>query len=172
VIRATKESDLRKAYSLIESNGREQGYSTRLWEEFGSTLSEQVKKGQAIVFVGCREGQFLGVHYGVLAGQRYSYLMGGTVRTQENYHVGAFLHWQAMKTAYAMGLRGYDLTTWGSPGVAQFKQGFRPTEIKFASPHYFVLSRLRFSVFMKLYPALKKYRSTLARYANMLNRNP
>ena len=171
VLQVTEESELKKAYSVIELNGREQGYSTRSWEAFGPTLVEQVNKGQAIVLVACREGQFLGAHYGVLAGQRWSYLMGGTVRTEKDYNVGAFLHWQVMKSARAMGLRGYDLTSWGSPGVMEFKKGFRPTHIQFVSPHYFVLSRLRFSAFMKVYPALRKYKSTFARYSKLLDRN-
>jgi lipid II:glycine glycyltransferase (peptidoglycan interpeptide bridge formation enzyme) len=171
MLRATEDSELRRAYSLIESNGREQGYSTRSWEEFGPTLVEQVNKGQAIVLVACRDGQLLGAHYGVLAGKRWSYLMGGTVRTEKDYKVGDFMQWQAMKTARTLGLRGYDLTSWGSSGVAEFKKGFSPTHIQFASPHYVVLSRLRFSAFMKAYPVLKKYKSTLVRYAKMLNRS-
>lgn len=164
-LRVTKESELKEAYSVIELNGREQGYSTRSWEEFGPTLVEQVKKGHAVVLVAYREGQILGAHYGVLAGRRWSYLMGGTVRTDKDYNVGAFLHWQVMKTARAMGLRGYDLTSWGSSGVAQFKMGFRPTHVKFANPKHFILSHWRFAVFMKVYPALKKHKHTFSRYA-------
>ncbi len=170
VQRVTKESELKEAYSIIELNGQEQGYSTRSWEEFSPTLIEQVHKGQAVVLVVCRDGQILGAHYGVLAGCRWSYLMGGTVRTDKDYNVGAFLHWQVMKMARAMGLRGYDLTSTGSSGVGQFKMGFRPTHIKFASPQYFVLSHWRFAAFMKMYPALKKYRRTFARYAQLLFR--
>jgi hypothetical protein len=170
VRRVTKESELKDAYSVIELNGREQGYSTRSWDEFGPTLVDQVRKGQAVVLVACLEGQVLGAHYGILAGRRWSYLMGGTVRTKEDYNVGAFLHWQVMKTARAMGLRGYDLTSWGSSGVAQFKKGFRPTQVEFASPQYFVLSQWRFTAFMKLYPVLKRHKSTFARYAKLLFR--
>jgi hypothetical protein len=170
VLRVTGEAELRKAYSLIELNGREQGYNTRSWEQFGPTLIEQVNKGEAMMLVACHEGQFLGAHYGVLAGQRCSYLMGGTVRMEKDNNVGAFLHWQVMKTARAMGLRGYDLTSWGSAGVMEFKKGFRPTHIEFKSPHYFVLSRLRFSAFMKLYPVLKRYKSTFARYVKLICR--
>jgi len=170
VRRVTKESELKDAYSVIELNGREQGYSTRSWDEFGPTLIEQVRKGQAVVLVVCRDGQILGAHYGILAGRRWSYLMGGTVRTKEDYNVGAFLHWQVMKTARDMGLRGYDLTSWGSSGVAQFKKGFRPTQVEFASPQYFVLSQWRFTAFMKLYPMLKRHKSTFARYAKLLFR--
>jgi hypothetical protein len=171
VMRVTGESDLRKAYSLIELNGREQGYSTRSWAEFGPTLTEQVNKGEAIVLVACREEEFLGAHYAVLAGRRWSYLMGGTVRIEKDYNVGAFLHWQAMKTARGMGLRGYDLTSWGSPGVMEFKKGFRPTHIEFTTPQYFVLSRLRFFAFMKVYPVLRKYKSTFARHARLFYRS-
>jgi lipid II:glycine glycyltransferase (peptidoglycan interpeptide bridge formation enzyme) len=170
VHRVTKESELKEAYSVIELNGHEQGYSTRSWEEFSPTLIEQVHKGQAVVLIVRREGQILGAHYGVLAGRRWSYLMGGTVRTDKDYNVGAFLHWQVMKTARAMGLRGYDLTSTGSSGVAQFKMGFRPTDIKFASPQHCILSHWRFSAFMKMYPILKRYKHTFARFAQLLFR--
>ena len=170
VHRVTEKPELKDAYAVIELNGQEQGYSTRSWEEFSPTLIEQVQKGEAVVLVACREGQILGAHYGVLAGRRWSYLMGGTVRTDKDYNVGAFLHWQVMKMARAMGLRGYDLTSTGSSGVAQFKMGFRPTHIKFASPQCFVLSHWRFAAFMKMYPALKKYKRTFARYAQLIFR--
>ena len=171
VLQVTEESELKKAYSVIELNGRVQGYSTRSWEQFGRTLVEQVNKGQAIVLVACREGQFLGTHYGVLAGQRWSYVMGGTVRTEKDYLVGHFIQWQAMKKAHAMGFRGYDLTSMGNSGIRNFKMGFSPTHIQFASPHYFILSRLRFSAFMKVYPALRKFKSTFARYAKFIYRD-
>lgn len=170
VHRVTKESELKEAYSVIELNGHEQGYRTRSWEEFSPTLIEQVHKGQAVVLIVRREGQILGAHYGVLAGRRWSYLMGGTVRTDKDHNVGAFLHWQVMKTTRAMGLRGYDLTSTGSSGVAQFKMGFRPTEIKFASPQHCILSHWRFAAFMKMYPVLKKYKHTFARFAQLLFR--
>lgn len=171
VHRVSEESELKEAYSVIELNGQEQGYNTRPWGEFRSTLIGQVQKGQAVVLVAYREGQILGAHYGVLAGRRWSYLMGGTVRTDKDYNVGAFLHWQVMKTARAMGLRGYDLTSTGTSGVSQFKMGFRPTHIKFASPQHFILAHWRFAVFMKVYPALKKYKRTFSRYGKLLSRN-
>ena len=171
VLQATKESELKEAYSLIELNGRNQGYSTRSWEEFGPTLVEQVNKGQAVVLVACRDGQFLGVNYGVLAGRRWSSVMSGTVRTEKDYKVGDFMRWQTMRTARAMGLRGYDFTSWGTRGVAEFKKGFHPTHIEFANPQYFVLSGWKFAAFMKVYPVLKKYKRTFARYAKLLYRN-
>lgn len=171
MLQVTKESELKEAYSVIELNGREQGYSNRSWEKFGPTLIEQVNKGQAVVLVACHDGRLLGAHYGVLAGQRWSYVMGGTVRAEKDYKVGDFMQWQAMKTARGMGLRGYDLTSWGSAGVVEFKKGFCPTHIEFASPQYFILSRLRFAAFMKIYPMLKRHKSTFARYAKFFYRN-
>jgi lipid II:glycine glycyltransferase (peptidoglycan interpeptide bridge formation enzyme) len=168
VLRATKESELKEAFSLIERNGQKQGYNTRSWKEFGATLVEQVNKGQAVVLMACRDGKYLGVNYGVLAGQRWSSIMSGTVRAEKDYKVGDFMRWQTMKTARAMGLRGYDLTAWGSPGVAAFKKGFRPTHVQFTSPRYFVLSHWKFATFMKVFPMLRKYKSTFARYAKLL----
>lgn len=166
----TEEAELQKAFAIIERNGRKQGYLTRSWEEFGPTLVEQVRKGQAKVFVACYEGRILGAKYAVLAGQRWSAIMGGTVRTEHDYKVGDFITWQVMKKARSLGLRGFDMTSWGSPSVASFKKGFNPTHIPFVEPYYFVLSRPWFSIFTKIYSVLRKHKKTIARSAKLLTR--
>ncbi|MEZ4699365.1 MAG: GNAT family N-acetyltransferase [Rhodothermales bacterium] len=165
---ARTEAELQAAYALIEQNGVEQGYSTRTWEQFGTTLVEQVNKGEAVVLVATREGEPLGTHYGVVAGRRYSYIMGGTVRTEPDYKVGHFLHWNAIQRAHAMGLRGYDFTSGGSPGVMRFKLGFSPTHVPFVEPDYVVLSPVRFAVFSRVYPFLQRHKSSVARVASRL----
>jgi hypothetical protein len=165
----TGEQGLREAYSLIEMNGVQQGYATRGWHEFGPTLVEQVSKRQAIVLVARHRGKAVGAHYAVLAGRRYSYLMGGTVRDTGNLKVGHFLHWTAMRKARALALLGYDLTSGGTAGVMRFKMGFRPQHIPFVSPRYYVLSRWRFELFARLYPWLRAHKRLVSRALSVMH---
>ncbi len=167
---AKSEEDLREAYSLIEMNGVEQGYATRAWADFGGTLVEQVARRQAVMLVARHRTTPVGAHYGVLAGRRYSYLMGGTRRDVENLKVGHFLHWTAIKTAKALDLLGYDLTSGGSAGVMHFKMGFRPEHIRFVSPRFYVLSRWRYEVFARLYPWLRANKRLVSRALAVVHR--
>jgi hypothetical protein len=150
--------EIREAYSLIERNGVEQGYPTRSWADFGSTLITQVQRQQAAVLVCRHQGRSLGAHYGVLAGKRYSYIMGGTVRTKPDLLAGHFLHWRALQKAKALNLLGYDFTSSGPPGVKQFKMGFRPLEVRFEPRQYYVLSQPLYSLFKHCYPVLRRHR--------------
>jgi len=165
----TGERELREAYSLIEMNGVEQGYSTRRWREFRSTLVDQVAGRQAVMLVARHRDVAVGAHYAVLAGRRYSYLMGGTKRGVENLKVGHFLHWTAIQKAKALDLLGYDLTSGGSAGVMRFKMGFRPEHIPLVSPRHYVLSRWRFELFAKLYPRLRVHKQLVSRILGLMH---
>jgi len=156
------------AYEIIEKNGAEQGHSVRSWKEFGPTLLEQVHRKQAVVMTVKKDGELLGAHYGVIAGKRYSYSMGGTRRIETDYRVGHFLHWHVIKRAKELGLISYDFTSLGSPGVLRFKQGFQPELIEFDASHYVILSKPKFFVFNKLFPYMKKHKAKFAKVANVL----
>lgn len=135
--------ELEAAWRIIEANAAEQGYAVRRWSDFGSALREQVRKGQALVLTACLGERVLGCVYGALAGRRLSYLMGGTLRTEEDLKVGHFAHWQAMRRARALDLLGYDLTSGGPAGVMRFKRGFRPREIVFPGHRHVRLRPMR-----------------------------
>lgn len=160
--------ELEAAYAVIEANGREQGYDVRSWAQFGSTLTAQVERGHAIVHVARLDGQLVGTHYGVLAGRRYSYIMGGTVRTEPDVKVGHRLHWAAIERAAELGLDGYDLTSGGSPGVMRFKMGFRPDHIQFDGRVHVTLRPLRARAYATLEPHVRKHRAKLAKVAGRL----
>ena len=162
---AVSEPEVKAGFALIEENGIEQGYATRSWGEFGATLLEQVRLDQATILVARSEGRIVGSHYSVRAGQRCSYLMGGTARLEEDLGIGHALHWSAMVRARNSGLLGYDLTTSGPPGVLRFKMGFHPDLIKLTPAQHTVLRPLRFRIFDSMYPFARKHKRTVA---NML----
>ncbi len=163
VVEASSEPEIREAYTLIERNGRERGYATRRWQDFGPILLEQVARSQATVLLAQWRGRYVGAHYGVRAGRRYSYLMGAALREHGNLKIGHFLHWSAMNQARDLGLCGYDLTSGGTRGVLRFKMGFCPQRISFLPPESYVLSRWRCAVFSTVSPWLRRHKAVVSR---------
>jgi lipid II:glycine glycyltransferase (peptidoglycan interpeptide bridge formation enzyme) len=109
----------------------------------------------------------VGAHYGVVAGRRYSYIMGGTERI-ESLKTGHILHWSAMKKARDLNLLGYDFTSGGSPGVMRFKMGFRPDHIHFIEPRYYVFSEARYKVFNLVYPWARRHRGQISKILSVV----
>jgi len=168
---ATNDSDIKDAYNLMILNGVEQGYSTRSWEEFGPTLKEQVQKKQAILLTVFKDDLLMGVHYGVIAGESYNYVMGGVRRLEKDYLVGHFMQWNAMKKAKSLGLKTYDFTSTGTPGVFKFKIGFNPQQYIFDKSYYYILSKSKYNLFYKLFPFIKKHKKKLASISCIINRS-
>lgn len=159
---AQQPEEIREVYGVIEANGKAQGYSTRTWQEFGATLVEQVQKRQAML-VGVRsDHQLVGAHYGVLAGRRLSYIMGGTVRTDGSLKVGHFTHWMVIKKARERNLLGYDLTSGGTAGVNKFKMGFKPDVVKLLPPQQVIFQPWRYRAWVKLLPTAQRHARFLA----------
>ena len=148
---------MRAVYGVIEANGRAQGYATRTWEEFGRTIVEQVGKGHATLLGVLSEDRLVGAHYGVLAGQRLSYMMGGTIRVGGSLKIGHFVQWMAIKRAYELGLAGYDLTSFGTPGVNRFKMGFNPQVIRLIPAQQVVFRDKRYGAWIRLLPTVQRH---------------
>lgn len=170
-IEASTEVELRDAYAIIERNGQELGYATRQWKDIRKALIDQVSHGHTIILMAFHDGQSLAAHYGIIAGQRYSYVMGGTLRLKNDLLAGHFIHWTAIRKALELGKQGYDFTSGGSKGVMQFKMGFRPTLIEFVPPFYYIFSRVAFQTFQKIYPFLRRHKSTVANLLTKLKPN-
>lgn len=161
------EKDVKEAYDLFVANGETQGYKTRSWEDYGHVIMNQIAKEQAHVFIVTYNGELLTSHYGLIAGERYYYILGGTKRTEVDYSAGHFLHWNIIKTAKKMNLKAYDFGSAGSPGVLRFKRSFKPEQTIFDEPQYYVFSKNRFFVLKKIFPLMKKYKSQFSTIAKM-----
>src|SRR3569623_754588 len=170
IIEAKTSNELQEAYAIIEANGRQQGYSTRSWDDFGRYLVAQVERGHALVLLARYEGKPVGGYYGVIAGRRLSYMMGGTVRMKPDLNVGYLLQWTAMTKAHLLGLGGYDLTSGGTAAVGSFKRSFNPTHVKLAGPRYEVLSPLRFQLLKRAYPFLRRNKASVGAALSKFNR--
>jgi hypothetical protein len=157
-VEASTEVELRDAYSVIEENASLQGYHVRTWKDVGAMLIEQVNSRQAIMLMARHQGRNIGAHYGMLAGRRYTYALGGILNEGRALKAGYFLQWEAMKKAKRLGFFGYDLTSVGTPDVWEFKRGFRPKHVPFVEPRYFVFSELRYKAFSWAYLKLRERR--------------
>lgn len=157
-VEATTDNEIQKAYQLFVNNGKTQGYSTRTWEDFGHIILKQIINQEARVFNVIINGEIICSHYGIIAGKRYFYILGGTKRTETDYSVGHFMHWNIMKVAHEMKLEAYDLGARGTSGVFRFKKSFKPKYIPFDPPKYYILSHFKFYLMNKLFPYFKKYK--------------
>ncbi len=167
----TSYEDVRKAYELFVSNGETQGYKTRSWEDYGDIIMAQIKNHEARVFVVTKDDEILTSHYGLIAGKRYFYVLGGTKRTEVDYSAGHFLHWNIIKIAKEMDLEAYDFGSVGSPGVLRFKKSFKPEQTVFDSPVYYILSPSKFFFLQRIFPLMKKYKAQFAYLAKSLKSN-
>lgn len=166
--RPTDEEGIRLAFSLIEENGIEHGYATRSWSDLGPTIVAQVADGEAVIHLARQGDRPVAAHYGVIAGRRLTYMMGGTRRVVPDPRAGHFIHWHAMAHARALGLEGYDLTTYGNTGVRRFKEGFQPTLDPFVAPRHLVLNRPGTAIFLAGYEQLRARKAATARWARRL----
>ena len=155
--------ELKVAFGLIEMNGTAHGYSTRQWREFGPYLCRQVETGHAHVLVASFDGTPVGVHYGLVAGRRYSYVMGGNIRMSPDLLTGYLLQWKAMTLAQELGLLAYDFTSDGTISVLDFKDGFNPERVAFHEPVHFIASRSRLEALKVALPFVEKHKSLIAR---------
>lgn len=160
--------EIRTAYQIIEMNAKEKGYSVRSWQQFSQTAIYQIEQEQAFMTAVKWKGEIVGAHYGVVAGKRYGYSMGGVKRLDIDLLVGHFLQWNVMIKAKKMGMFAYDFTSVGTPSVKRFKEGFRPVILEFDTPHFMVLSAWKYHMFIHLFPYVKKHKKTLAKIANAM----
>jgi GNAT acetyltransferase-like protein len=167
---ASTQDELRGAWSLIEQNGVTQGYATRRWSEFGHVLERQVRGKQAAVIAAWLDDRLVGAVYGMLAGQRFSYIMGGTLRLEDDLKVGHFTHWHAMKKAKHLNLRGYDFTSGGPPGVMRFKLGFNPQHVVFPGPQHLNLRGIQANVLKRCVRIAVKHKRQFSGIASTLSK--
>jgi len=160
------DEDLISAYQIIEENARNNGYAVRSLHEFLPTLKAQIAAGHAMMSVVKKNKVLLGAHYGILAGKRLGYSMGGTKRIEKDYKIGHFLHWHVILEAKQMGLVAYDFTSVGVPSVMKFKSGFNPELFEFNTAYYTVFSKSKFFIFNKVFPYMKRHKKYLAKFAN------
>lgn len=117
--------------------------------------------------------RMVGCVYGSLAGRRFSYLMGGTLRLDsEDLKVGHFTHWTAMREARDLGMDGYDFTSGGPPGVMRFKMGFNPVHIPLFGPRHVVIRPFQAKLLNSLFPMIRKRKRQAAALASRLVSGP
>lgn len=165
---ALDESAIRAGYEQIERNGDAMGYATRSWGDMRDQLVQQVLSGSAAVHVARMDGEAVGAHYGLIAGQKLTYMMGGTQRLHPDPNVGHFLHWHVMQYAAVNGIYQYDLTTYGNEGTRRFKEGFMPEITPFVEPRHVVMNRPATALFLRGYRTLRQNKATAARVARRI----
>jgi CelD/BcsL family acetyltransferase involved in cellulose biosynthesis len=101
-------------------------------------LERLVRKGKGLLLQAQKDGELVGALCMVFVGGTAVYMMGGMRRSFSKLFPSEFLHMSAMRLARERGLQTYDLNNWGSASGAQFKRGFRPAQITWATPRSMV----------------------------------
>ncbi|MDN3203904.1 lipid II:glycine glycyltransferase FemX [Algoriphagus sediminis] len=155
--------DIKAAYSLIELNAVNQGYSVRSWSEFGSTLVSLVNKGLCHIVTCVNEGELKGALVIFDVGNKLHYIMGATLREKKDLMVGHFLQDQVIQFGVSKGYDFYDISMGGSEGVVRFKKGFGGEELGLEEPYYWVLKPWLFWTYQKLMPWVQRNKKFISR---------
>jgi len=159
---AQTEQEIKEAYQIIEANASTQGYAVRAWSDFKETLIAMVNANVCLIAMCLKDQKIKGALILFEAGQRLTYISGGTIRETPDLKVGHFLHFEMIKLSIAKKYNFYDISVGGSRGVTKFKEGFGGVHVKFHEPSYWVLNKTVFSMYSKLLPSLKKHKKKIA----------
>ncbi len=160
---AQKDDDVRRAYSVIESNAESQGYSVRAWSDFGPTILQMVQKGQCHVPCCLHEGQMKGALLVFDVGKKLHYIMGGTVREEVDHKIGHFLHHSIIQFGIEKGYEFYDISMGGSPGVVRFKEGFGGEVVNLGDTRYWVHRNGLYWAYQKLMPWVQRNKKLMSK---------
>ncbi len=160
---AKSSEEVRKAYTVIESNAQSQGYAVRSWEDFGQTISAMVDNGTCTLACCMQDSEMKGALMVFDVGNKLHYIMGGTVREEVDQKVGHFLHNSMVKYGIEKGYEFYDISMGGSPGVVRFKEGFGGVVLGTNDTRYWIHKPTLFWVYEKMMPWVQKNKKLISR---------
>jgi hypothetical protein len=120
------ESDIREAYSCIESNASVKGYFVRSWREFRESILAAVNAKAMVIIAAYYGNEIQGAV--ILEGTSgvLNYTMGGVKRHHPDLLTGYFLQVEALVFAVANNFELYNISVGGPPNVQRFKSMFNP----------------------------------------------
>lgn len=154
--------EIKLAYECIENNAVSQGYGVRSFNAFKHTLYDLIKKKQAVFAVCSVDNKIVGALFLIEAGNRFSYISGGTDRNYSSYNIGHFLHQQMIQLSIEKEYQVYDISVGGNYGVIRFKEGFGGIHYKFIGTKYWILKPTVFKIFLFFDKYLKPHKAKIA----------
>jgi hypothetical protein len=131
---AQSHEDLRRSYDLIEESARYHGYQPRPYKSLAIAFDRLIKKDRGMLIEAWKDNALAGTIMMLFAGGTASYRGGAMRRSFSQFYPAEFMHVSAMRLAKERGMGVYDLVSWSTEGVAEFKSGFRPRECRWADP--------------------------------------
>lgn len=152
---ANTEAELKLAYSCIEKNAQEKGYFVRSWIDMKDFIINSVSDEMAFVLTAWKDDEIQGSVLLERSKNRLSYTMGGIKRNTPDLLTGYFLQMEGMKLAKSLALKAYDISYGGPKEVQRFKSMFNPELSENYRSVYFINNKIKFYIFMRLYPLIK-----------------
>lgn len=115
-----------RIYQLLLENGELMGYQPRPYASLRAAWEWFAPRGSATFVQAWHADVLVGAILLVFTGRTAYYLAGAVRRGFEEQCPAEFLHWYGIREALARQMHAYDLVNISTPGVEQFKRGFRP----------------------------------------------
>lgn len=123
--------DLDAFYHLMAEVGARKGFPVRRYADYQALYNEFVPRGLAKLFVARYKGAVIAGAFMVTFGRESWWLHGASDAEHRKLAPSKSLVWSMVTWSKRAGRCRLDLLGSRQPGVAEFKQGFRPQEISF-----------------------------------------
>jgi len=164
-------TEIREGYRTIEENARRGNYAVRNINDFEPTISELVKNNHAYVINVHQENEVKACILLVKSGNHLTNVTGGVLRSKPDIKLGYMLQWEAIKTSFKLGHKGYDISMGGSDGVKEFKARFGAETITFEDSHYhYIIKPKLFKIFSFMDKNLKPYKNQISKLLSKFKR--
>ncbi|OOG74588.1 peptidoglycan bridge formation glycyltransferase FemA/FemB family protein [Algoriphagus sp. A40] len=165
---AKDENEVRQAYQMFEENAQRESYSIRSWKDIGPSMTDSVLKGNSVVFLAKFENEVVAAIWLAIGGNMFTYIMGGSDKSQKKLNLGFLLQWAAVCKSVEMGFDRYNISTGGSPGVMDFKMSFNPKEIYSPGSFLKIVNPTTFWMFEKGYRIAERNKSLAAKILKLI----
>ncbi|BAX82614.1 lipid II:glycine glycyltransferase FemX [Labilibaculum antarcticum] len=163
------EAEIEEAYAVIEEIAKYHNYTVREWGDSKEMLMSMVKDGLCIVPCCYAKGKLIGALILFEIGQRLTYVSGGILRENKDLKVGHFLQNEMLKYSIEKGYSFYDISVLGGAGVTKFKEGFKGHHLEFIGNRYWVLNKLKFSIYWIFSSFLSKNKALIFKFRNLIS---
>jgi len=123
--------DLKAFYHLMADVGARKGFPVREYADYQALYNEFVPRGLGKLFIARHEGEVIAGAFMVTLGRESWWLHGASNPEYRKLAPSKSLVWSMITWSKRAGRRRLDLLGSRQPGVAEFKQGFRPKEASF-----------------------------------------
>ncbi len=155
VVRDTSGEYLHACYEVYQETARRAHFGLHP-EEYYRDLYKHYTADRQYLYVALRQGVPLSFLWMVCAGRFAVEFYGGVSDAGQEWKSNYLLKWHAIREMKRAGYETYDLNGRVNEGIAQFKQGFGPTEVSWIGPFDAVYHPVLYSAWTRGLPLARR----------------